>query len=374
MRSVLLGVLSAVALLAAVGTRRAAHPAEPTVVVADDGGAFREVAIQFDPGAASAVLPVFRELLRELDRGVRVWALVARPDHFDALVAGLDALAAPGLDRLRPVTVGHEITTWSRDRYVLLRRGSGAVLMVPDRPHAGTPARRNDWWAPFALAEAAGPDVTTWRAPLVFDGGDLLATRTHVFATALLLGRNAGGDLGERGPLLRWLLRTTGRIPVLLGDTPEDVPPHHIGMFVTPLGGRTVLVGDPDAGLALLAPTAALPLPVDRSGATRRRFHRVAEDLIAAGFDVRRIPLVPLADGVTYVTFNNAVLERRDDGRLHAYVPQFGLPALDRAGRAAYAASGVVVHPVDVRSVYRHGGTVRCLLNVVRRGPVATPS
>jgi hypothetical protein len=72
-------------------------------------------------------------------------------------------------------------------------------------------------------------------------------------------------------------------------------------------------------------------------------------------------------DGYTFVTYNNALLERRADGRRHVYLPQFGLPALDAAGRAAWTALGAVVHPIDVSRIYPHHGAVRCLVNVLSR-------
>jgi hypothetical protein len=98
-----------------------------------------------------------------------------------------------------------------------------------------------------------------------------------------------------------------------------------------------------------------------------RRFENVARELAAVGFDVRRTPLVPLAGRLTYLTYNNALLERRSDGRQHAYVPQFGIEALDAAGRASFEKMGIVVHPIDVREIYSHNGTVRCLVNVLAR-------
>ena len=235
----------------------------------------------------------------------------------------------------------------------------------PAREHA---ARHNDYQAPFALAREAGEGTRVQVAPLIFDGGDLIASEHHVFATALLLQRNEGGALGEREVLGRWLARHTGQRPVLIGETADQVPEHHVGMFLTPLGGRRVLVGDPDLGLSLLPRGAALPRAVERRPGELERFRRVARELRAQGFTVIPAPLVPLRESLTYVTYNNAILERRADGRLHAYVPQFGIETLDAAGRAAYAGEGVVVHPIDVRRVFQHNGTVRCLVNVLRRG------
>ena len=35
----------------------------------------------------------------------------------------------------------------------------------------------------------------------------------------------------------------------MIGDRPEDVPNHHIGMYLTPLGNGRLAVADPDLGL-----------------------------------------------------------------------------------------------------------------------------
>ena len=349
---------------------RVARLTAPLEIVPDTGGAFQHLVVHFDPRAEADVAPTYRDLFRAVQPTVRFSVLVHRAPHFTRFQALLRAWRIPRPERFEPVVVGRSITTWSRDRYTLLTQGRRRVLLVRARPHHAIAARQNDWYAPLALARALGASTRVEIAPLVFDGGDLIATDRFVFATALLLDRNRESPLGDPDRLRAWLREHTGRDVVLLGSRPQDVPPHHIGMFLTPLGRGTLLVGDPHAGLALLPSSAKLPLPVDLRPHTLRRFQRIAEAAKEAGFRVLPIPLVPLSDGVTYVTYNNAVLERRADGHLHAYVPQFGLPALDAAGRGAYERQGVVVHPIDVSRIYRHNGTVRCLVNVLRRSPL----
>ena len=342
-------------------------------IVADTGGAFGHLVLHFDPRAEEEVAPTYRDLLRATEPTVRFTVVVAERAHFDRFRHLLQSWRIANPSRFQPVVVGRDVTTWSRDRYTLLTQGNKRILLVQPEPHRAIRARRNDWYAPFAIARAQGPDVEVQIAPVTFDGGDLTATDKHVFATGLLLGRNASNPHGERSRMTAWLRRMTGRVPVIIGRSPADVPPHHVGMFITPLGNRTVLVGDPAAGLTLLPKNAQLPLPVDKRPASHKRFEFVAQALTRAGFRVVRVPLVPLSDGVTYVTYNNAIVERRADGRLHAYVPQFGLAALDAAGRAAFTSQGVVVYPIDVRRIYRHNGTVRCLVNVLARRAGAYP-
>ncbi len=368
MRDIVLGVVAALALAVSMAPADSASRDSDTAVAPDNEGAFRQIVIHVDPAALDVVGPTYRDLLLALEPDVGVRVVVAERAHFDRFLRLLETWEVADLARFEPVITDRRITTWSRDRYVLVERDGQRILLVPPRPGDGHQARRNEWLVPFDIA-ATMDDVTAESVPLVFDGGDIIATPTHIFATALLLKRNEGGALGEKAELIRWLARATGRIPVIIGDHPDQVPPHHIGMFVTPLSGRTMLVGDPDKGLALLTAAQIEALGVDTSDEALARFRRVATDLETAGFDVIRVPLIPLDDPLTYVTYNNSILERRADGRLHAYVPQFGVLALDGVGRAAYEAAGVIVHPIDVSAVFRNRGTVRCLVNVLRRTP-----
>lgn len=370
MKQILLGAVAAIVVTLGLGVvvgRRAASPRFQ--IVADNGGRMRAVAIHFDPRVIPEVSESYEDLFGALPSDVEVHVIVQKRADFATFRGLLDHWHVAAPERFHPVVVGKRITTWSRDRYTLLEKDGQPVLLVPPRPTEGNPARKNDWDAPFALARAI-PGLQTRTAEAMFEGGDLTATSTHVFVTALLRDRNEGGDLYDPDKLRAWLRQITGKTPILLGDSVDDVPGHHIGMFVTPLDGRRILVGDPDLGLAQFdasgADAAQLPFPIDRREQTLQRFRNVIAQLDAEGFELIRMPLVPLTDGLTYITYNNALLEHRD-GKLHAYVPQFGIAALDRAGRRAYEAAGVVVHPIRVARIYQYNGTVRCLVNIVRR-------
>ncbi len=369
MKQILLGALIAIASVLGVGALRGQGVAPKFVVVADNGGAMREVALHFDPRVASEVSETYQDLLRELPPSLRVQVLIEKAGDFEVFSELLVAWEIEKTARFHPVVVGKRITTWSRDRYTLIERDGESVLLIPPRPTEGNEARKNDWDAPFALAKAI-PGLDTLTAELMFEGGDFTATDTHVFATALLRERNQGGDLYDLEALRRWLRRHTGKTPIILGKSVADVPEHHIGMFVTPLDSKRILVGDPDLGLALLdsaqVDLSLLPFAVDRREASLQRFRNIADELEDQGFEVVRVPLVPLSDGLTYVTYNNVLLETRG-GKLHAYLPQFGIEALDRAGRSAYADAGIVVHPIRVKNIYQYNGTVRCLINIVKR-------
>jgi hypothetical protein len=67
------------------------------------------------------------------------------------------------------------------------------------------------------------------------------------------------------------------------------------------------------------------------------------------------------------LSYNNAVLEHRSDGRMHVLMPSYGVGRLDAAATDAWEATGAVVHPIDVRSVFELGGSVRCLSAPLQR-------
>lgn len=370
MKQTILGALAAIILVLGIGALRGRDTAVKFTVIADNGGAMAAVAMHFDPRVVAEVSETYQDLLRELPQAVRIHVIVEKSEDFEVFKKLLVDWSIPVGERFQRVVVGKRITTWSRDRYTLLHGDDKPLLLIPPRPTEGNEARRNDWDAPFALAKAV-PGLDTKTAELMFEGGDFTATDTYIFATALLRERNQGGDLYDEKKLRDWLRLNTGKTPIILGDSLNQVPEHHIGMFVTPIDDKRVFVGDPDLGLALFdssnSDASTLPFAIDRREESLQKFRNIAVALEAHGFELIRLPLVPLADGLTYITYNNVLLETRLDG-LHAYLPQFDIPALDQAGRDAYAAAGIVVHGIRVKKVYQYNGTVRCLVNIVGRG------
>jgi len=148
------------------------------------------------------------------------------------------------------------------------------------------------------------------------------------------------------------LAKVIGRRVVLLRDAPN----HHAGMFMMPVGDRTVLVGDPSLARELV--------DCDKPNeATQRQFDSVAAACSAAGYRVVRIPVVPGRDGRTYLTYVNAIL-----GHRVVYMPVYAhVPALNEAAAAVWRGLGYEVRPVDCTAVYPHFGSLRCLVNVLRR-------
>jgi hypothetical protein len=332
-----------------------------------------ELVIHYEPAAKGIVATVYREFLGVLDREVTVY--VVCPDR--AAYAELLALAGPVQCRFSPIITGHPITTWSRDRWVALTPASptdATTLWSPAGETAAEiwPARAGDEQVGQDIARVLAPAVRARRSDLYFDGGDFLADGENVFVVPRVLQRNLQHTVGNRAQFLNLVGNMFQRHVILLDQAPD----HHAGMFMASVGGRTMLVGDPRQGRALLpagcetntnAADAILPCGPDFTAASQHLFDAVAKQCAAAGYRVIRIPVVPGLDGRTYLTYVN-VLQDRDGNRKIVYLPYYqGVGALNMAAREVWSGLGFEIRPVDCTATYRHYGCLHCLVNVLKR-------
>ena len=372
MRKLLAGV--ALGLVASIAVVRLAacvfhRGPEPARLVAEDASApLSRVAIHYAPAFDSAALPIWTQLFAQLPAAVEVEVEVAKLADFDRLIRALGAAGTPHLERLHPVVVGAAITTWSRDRYAALAfDAGGGEILAPPRVEAAYADRAGD-----ARSAAAISDALYHRAPrtagFAFEGGDLAATPHLVFADANLAARNLGRNAADRASISRELHVRLAQDLIWLGDAPGDVPRHHIMMYMMPLDDGTVAVGDVRAGVALLGrEPAGDGLELDDVDVQARRFDHAAELLAARGFHVVRVPALVLAGGGAFVTYTNALFDRRGAQKI-VYLPTYRLPELDRAAIAFYEQQGFEVHPIDVSTIYKLDGSLGCLVNVLARG------
>ena len=353
----LAGALVSVLVVMTLGLCSRPTDARHRLVPEDASGHLRRIAIHYVPAMDRRVLPVWRELFAKLPADVEVVVAVERPqDHARFMTRMREAGVAT--DRFQPVVVGRQLTTWSRDRMASLE---GDGVLAPPRVATGSGPRAGDWEAPFAIAR----DVYHARpaiAELVFEGGDLAASRSFVFADANLIGRNLGRGDATRAHLEGVLRRTFSQEVIWLGDARGDVPEHHIMMYMVPLDDRRVLVGDVRLGRQLAPGVAADPAIEEHAA----RFDRVAAQLSGRGFAVTRIPVVVLPGAGSYVTYTNALFDRDATGPI-VYLPTYRIPALDRAATDSYIALGFRVVPIDVSTVYTLNGSLGCLVNVMAR-------
>jgi len=151
------------------------------------------------------------------------------------------------------------------------------------------------------------------------------ATGGLVFVHRSVLTKN-GGLPAEK--VLGVLERELGAKAVVI-----DGPPHHVGMFATPLHDGRVLAGPPDVSRAL------------RDG----------------GFETAELPWATTPRDRAYITYNNVVVSGR-----RVFMPAFGLDS-DAAAAAIWRAQGFEVIPIPCAPLYLSGGTIHCLVNVLAR-------
>jgi hypothetical protein len=362
-------------------TVRPPPPALTAAAVADDAGPLREVLMHYVPEEEASFRPAYRDFLLSLAPETRLLFVVRRQDRarLDAFLATLDATG--GLShRVRVVEIGRPLGIWSKDRALVLGGAGGPAgakieLVVPPRTRAGEGSRPADWDIVPAVAAALPDELVVRQLPIAFDAGDFAITRSRIVFDVNLFARNRARGFRSPEELRDRVKALLGRDVLMLGTEPGDVPRHHMSMYMALLDGNVALVGDPAAGAKLVgvdytpgetSPESGAPLRADFTPPTQARFERAAGDLAAAGFRVVRIPTVPF-DDKTYFAYTNGIYETRA-GRRVAWVPSFGVPAIDDAARAVYEGLGWTVVPVSVRSLYAQHGTIGCVVNVLARG------
>ncbi len=333
---------------------------------------------------AQASKPVF-DLLGAIRDGTRVTFAC---DSEAAQRETLGRMKQYGYDRrLRIETrrVAGPISVWPRDRYVfgnVRNAGPGYPLcLIPSIAGlASEPSRLNERAGAGALLAGLIPELRIAPTDLVVEGGNLLASTEGVFIGANALPDNASST-GSGTP--RELLQRTFAPPItLVGDDAGNVPFVHLDMYFTVFGARHVLVASPALGAEAMKgadvesrrelAARLMGREADTSPARQKRFDDIAARLAADGFTVTRLPYADCLNGDFMVTYNN-VLQETVDGHRVVYVPTWRIPALDAAARRIYEQLGAKVHPVDVAPIAHLNGAVRCMANVIERGPDGQP-
>ncbi len=354
-------------------------------ILPEADGALAHVWLHWTPPTDPVTAPSYQDFLRALEPTVTVTFVVpaamtteerSRLDQRLATVDPSGALAR----RTRIVEVPGPITSWSKDRaLVTTKSATGEIrLIVPAEPGDNWKERRNDWGSVSVLANALSPQVSHEIAPFDFDAGDLMVARGQLLVDTNLLEKNRRRGYATM-EALRARISEFFHMPVLtLGENWGDTPRHHLSMYMTSLTRNQILVGDPLAGRALVGEgylpgehglETGRPLVPDFSSETQARFDRAHRELVAAGFEVTRIPTVVFEDK-TYFAYTNGVFETRGQRRI-AYVPSYAVPPLDAAAFDVYRRLGWEVVPIRVRNLYTYHGTIGCVVNVLERGSVS---
>lgn len=400
-------------LLALVAIRLVAPERPPeTRLLADTGGPVKTVAVSLVSARRSPLgnAATVSALVNALPPSVGVVALANDPQAF-SFVPG----ARRGQLRLAGLPADRAFTIWPQDPFLVLTGPSGNRLLL-----SSTFDRVDDALMAEALGAATGLPVE--RSELMFEGGNVLADERWIFVGANTIRANAERRGETDAEAARRFEAALGGEVLVVGAVPQPVA--HIDMMLTPLGDGRLVVADfragarvaenalahaPDAVAAFETGVARLlgeRTPGDDpgrfmalGGATARvvetgrdaadYLDALAEALRSRGFEVSRAPILfdsapppepalrpaPLVQryrgtlSYPVLTYNNVIVEHRD-GRDVVYLPQYGLEALDAAGRSAWSALGYDVRPVEgfVMSAL-HGGALRCATKVIERAP-----
>lgn len=349
-------------------------------------GAITELALQFHAPGSAEILGVYHQLFRSLHRDTTV-RIVVGTDADRHTFEAIRRVWYPDGDgpRVRYVVAGRAITSWIHDRFAVIEPATEdgpTTILAPPVAHTGPSERVSDWFVPWDLKRDRGERVRVRLAPFAFDGGDLIADEQSAFITTRLM-RRADVRPGDESTFARMVSRAVGRPVVVIGDATRPVPDHHIGMFLLPMGGRTVIVGDADLAVNALREAGAIdpahgdqpvlpdvggrPLRLDLRATRLAEIRNVGEILEERGYTVVRVPALPSSDGAyIYVSYTNAMVERRD-GVVRVYMPTYGIPALDRLAHTVIASMGARVFPIRVERIFRMGGTLGCLVAPLAR-------
>ncbi|MCK4659010.1 MAG: agmatine deiminase family protein [Phycisphaerae bacterium] len=346
-------------------------------VLPDHEGAISEVLLHYDSSMEYNLGPVYRDLFSALPADVQLQVVCASvPAVVDFICTWGDTAVAHGRE-VHLISAGCEVSPWARDRRIARYypiSGTPAASVVPADDAEYATWQRNELALPQLLESAElAPGVLT--SSVCIEGGNVVANMRHVFVgfdTAF-----ANIDIEE---LHHELKRVLGRRPILVGGSQGDVPWCHVDMYLTPVDDRTALVASPSFAVALLAPEAAdecgdMDLLLERAEqglAVQPALDAVAKQLVSLDYTVLRLPAVVDEANEWMITYNNVLMEQRDGKRI-VYMPIYHLPILDFVAEAIYRSLGFEVRTIDVSRIYQYGGAVRCLVNVTRRRPPASP-
>lgn len=356
-------------------------------IVSDVGGPIRTLLLQYTP-AFDAPLHAIAHALPDAD-------LVVVSSEDDPRLA--ERLSAGRRGAVRVIRGADDLTPWARDTFLPVSTPQGMRFLL--RPLlAGVSARQADREVPYLVASSGllTGEPMVLRSSFYLEGGNLVSDGTHAFAGySVVLDNYEHGFVPRHRELLRRLRRVTGAQLVIIGDSHQLPPIDHVDMYLTPLGRRRVLLGDPTRGAALVKAESSAQLDaweerfrrpkpghyngnafslkaLLRSSAKRglaRRFDAVASQLHDAGYHVIRVPLLAATDdSLPVLSYNNVLQETTTDSKV-VVLPTYGFPKLDAAAIETWERLGYTVRSVDMSGIVDLQGAVRCLTQVLHREP-----
>ena len=273
------------------------------------------------------------------------------------------------------VLTNFRLTPWARDRRIARAgpMGQERFSLVPPAKDWYGIDRRNEIRLPYLLNDLGlAPEATP--LPFLLDGGNLVTDSHYAFIGGNNIEVNRA-VIPNQQDLKRMLKLYLGTPVVHVFARKKQVPWHHIDMYVPPLPGKRVLVASPVLAEQILTSTGENHsivkekfLRLSFSRERSRLFDDVAGQFKKLNYDVTRIPAIPHYLDQWMMTYNNVLMDFRDQSSI-VYLPTYGVHSLDQHAQRIYEDLGFQVRTVNVSSLYRNGGTLRCFANVTKRVP-----
>lgn len=343
-----------------------AHEVATPKLVSDADLALTEIAIHYRSDFHNECIETLQDLLAALPREVTVRVVTESQAEFNYLQDRL--VKSETTPRLRAVVTGMPITPWSKDRFGTMTAKGNPVLAIPKARTVADGPRGNDEEVTALICREID-DVTLRVLPFMFEGGDLLSDRDNIYLPVNMVARNEPLTDAEKEGLFAAIGQTFCRRVVRIGVNAGDMPDHHIGMYLTPLGNGRLAVADPDMGLQMcreLNITEVAGAAVETDSACYEPFRNVIRLLQDQNLEIVRVPMILTILPRVYATYNNAIVEERNGVR-RIFMPTYGVPELDRRAAALFTEQGLQVIPVRVSKLFKHTGSLRCLVGVIRR-------
>ena len=405
------------------GQQRLAEQATPLLglgglLFPDSHGKISHLALQLGNVEFDKPLP------EETHRGLMgVWGQLMRhmpSTHFSIVCADSQGEASVqklvsevGIQPERVSILGAEsqkgMSIWIRDSMLPVARDGSTRLLIQDRTY--WPGPEDNRVAP--LLDAAHPQISSQAHPaLRIDGGNVLSNQRHTFVGSDSIrhtrerlqelaqdparraeieafyqektGQPAGPKMWDELPQLVFE-NEFGR-PVLVVARHREQPAFHIDMTMTPIGNDKFLVGDPSLAIdrlrqlspaekarvnAAMAEQAGIShgedlveklIAANSDPAKQCDYDVTAAELVVAGYEVERVPaLMGLRTtwSVPYLTYNNCMMEEVE-GRRRVFLPQYGCAPLDEMAQRIYQRNGYEVVPLQMGSISKLEGAIRC--------------
>lgn len=224
----------------------------------EDVGPLEEILFHYVPKLEAVTAEPYTDFLRTLPGDVRLVAVVPQSTEgespSESLRAFLSGISPSLWARARVVKAPGPLSVWSKDRALVTApvhpadSAGKTGFLVPIPPASSWIERRNDWDTLRFVARGREDSHFVYELPLEFDAGDFAVTTAHVLVDINLFTKNRSRLSSPEE--LKQKLEVLFRSPVLvLGQADENLPRHHMSMYMTPLGHDqgvpVALVGDP---------------------------------------------------------------------------------------------------------------------------------